>query len=102
MFLYDLVSSKIIVIWTIIFTLKRGESHILRNTNKQKLLVVSHVILDYTCNPVYLFQIPGGKYIIDFFSDDKVKEVHWVKSILNNLFLIFYWCVFPVLGNLRS
>ena len=69
MFLYDLVSSKIIVIGTIIFTIKRGESHILRNTNKQKLLVVFHVILDYTRNSVYLFQIPGGKYINDIFSD---------------------------------
>ena len=55
MFLYDLVSSKIIAIRTIIFTIKRGESHTLRNTNKQKLLVVFHVILDYTCNFVYLF-----------------------------------------------
>ena len=69
MFLYDLVSSKIIVIQTIVFTIKRGESHILRNTNKQKLLVLFHVILVYTRNSVYLFQIPGGKYIIDFFSD---------------------------------
>ena len=40
-------------------------------TNKQKLLVVFHVILDYTRNSVYLFQIPGGKYINDIFSDDK-------------------------------
>ena len=70
MSLCDLVSSKIIVMPTIIFTIKRGESHILRNTNKQKLLVVFHVILDYTRNSVYLFQIPGGKYINDIFSDE--------------------------------
>ena len=69
MFLYDLVSSKFIVIPTIIFTIKKGESHILRITNKPKLLVLSHVILDYTRNSVYLFQISGGKYIIDIFSD---------------------------------
>ena len=69
MFLYDLVSSKSIVIPTIIFTIKRGESHILFITNKPKLLVRSHVILDYTRNSVYLFEIPGGKYIIDIFSD---------------------------------
>ena len=69
MFLYDLVSSKSIVIPTIIFTIKRGESHILFITNKPKLLVRSHVVLDYTRNSVYLFEIPGGKYIIDIFSD---------------------------------
>ena len=69
MSLCDIVSSKIIVIPTIIFTIKRGESHILRITNKPKLLVLSHVILDYTRNSVYLFQISGGKYIIDIFSD---------------------------------
>ena len=55
MFLCDLVSSKFIIIPTIIFTIKREEVLILRITNKQKLLVVFHVILDYTCNSVYLF-----------------------------------------------
>ena len=69
MFLGELVSSKFIVIPTIIFTIKREEVLILRITNMPKLLVLSHVILDYTCNSVYLFQIPGGKYIIKFFSD---------------------------------
>ena len=73
MFLYDLVSSKFIVILTIIFTIKKGESHILRITNKPKLLVLSHVIPDYTRNSVYLFQISGGKYIIDIFSDGTVS-----------------------------
>ena len=70
MFLCDLVSSKIIVIPTIIFTFKREEVLILRITNKPKLLVLSHVILVYTCNSVYIFQVPGGKYINDIFSDD--------------------------------
>ena len=69
MSLCDIVSSKIIVIPTIIFTIERGESHILRITNKPKLLVLSHVILVYTCNSVYIFQILGGKYINDIFSD---------------------------------
>ena len=69
MFLCDLVSSKFIIIPTIIFTIKREEVLILRITNKPKLLVLSHVILVYTRNSVYLFQIPGGKYIIDIFSD---------------------------------
>ena len=69
MFLCDLVSSKIIVIPTIIFTFKREEVLILRITNKPKLLVLSHVILVYTRNSVYIFQVPGGKYIIDIFSD---------------------------------
>ena len=69
MSLCDLVSSKIIVIPTIIFTIKRGESHILWITNKLKLLVLSHVILVYTRNSVYIFQILGGKYINDIFSD---------------------------------
>ena len=67
--LCDLVSSKIIVIPTIIFTIKRRESHILRITNKPKLLVLSHVILVYTRNSVYIFQILGGKYTNDIFSD---------------------------------
>ena len=70
MFLSDLVSSKIIVIPTIIFTIIREEVLILRITNKPKLLVLSHVILVYTRNSVYIFQIPGGKYINDIFSDD--------------------------------
>ena len=70
MSLCDLVSSKIIVIPTIIFTIKRGESHILWITNKLKLLVLSHVILVYTRNSVYIFQILGGKYINDIFSDE--------------------------------
>ena len=69
MFLCDLVSSKIIVIPTIIFTIIREEVLILRITNKPKLLVLSHVILVYTRNSVYIFQIPGGKYINDIFSD---------------------------------
>ena len=69
MSLCDIVSSKIIVIPTIIFTIERGESHILRITNKPKLLVLSHVILVYTRNSVYIFQILGGKYINDIFSD---------------------------------
>ena len=69
MSLCDLVSSKIIVMPTIIFTIKRGESHILRITNKPKLFVLSHVIPVYTRNSVYIFQILGGKYINDIFSD---------------------------------
>ena len=72
MFLCDLVSSKFIIIPTIIFTIKREEVLILRITNKPKLLVLFHVILVYTRNSVYLFQIPGGKYIIDIFSDGAV------------------------------
>ena len=52
MSLCDLVSSKIIVMPTIIFTIKRGESHILRITNKPKLFVLSHVIPVYTRNSV--------------------------------------------------
>ena len=69
MCLCDLVSSKIIVIPTIIFTIKREEVLILRITNMQKLLVHFHVILVNTCYSVYLFQVLGGKYIIDIFSD---------------------------------
>ena len=70
MSLCDLVSSKIIVIPTIIFTIKREEVLILRITNMPKLLVLFHVILVNTCYSVFLFQVPGGKYIIDIFSDD--------------------------------
>ena len=66
---YDLVSSKFIVIPTIIFTIKREEVLILRISNMPKLLVLSHVILDYIRNFIYLFQIPGNEYIIDIFSD---------------------------------
>jgi len=69
MFLCDLVSSKTIVIPTIIFTLEREEVLILRITNKPKLLVIFYGILVYTRNSVYIFQIPGGKYINDIFSD---------------------------------
>ena len=69
MFLYDLVSSQFIVIPIIIFIIKREEVLILRITNMPKLLVLFHVILVNTRNFVYLFQIPGGKYIIDIFSD---------------------------------
>ena len=82
MFLCDLVSSKFIIIPTIIFTIKREEVLILRITNKPKLLVLSHVILVYTLNSVYLFQIPGGKYIIDIFSDDAQNNLG-----ASNLFL---------------
>jgi hypothetical protein len=70
MFLRDLVSSKIIVIPTIIFTIAWEEVLILRITNKTKLLVLFHGILVYTRNSVNIFQIPGGKYINDIFSDD--------------------------------
>ena len=70
MCLCDLVSSKIIVIATIIFTIKREEVLILRITNMPKLLVLFHVILVNTRYFVCLFQVPGGKYIIDIFSDD--------------------------------
>ena len=82
MFLCDLVSSKFIIIPTIIFTIKREEVLILRITNKPKLLVLSHVILVYTLNSVYLFQIPGGKYIIDIFSDadDAGKTRGWTVT----------------------
>ena len=69
MFLRDLVSSKTIVIPTIIFTLEREEVLILCITNKPKLLVLFHGILVYTRNSVYIFQIPGGKYINVIFSD---------------------------------
>ena len=69
MCLCDLVSSKIIVIATIIFTIKREEVLILRITNMPKLLVLFHVILVNTRYFVCLFQVPGGKYIIDIFSD---------------------------------
>ena len=75
MSLCDLVSSKIIVIPTIIFTIKRGESHILRITNKPKLLVLSHVILVYTRNSVYIFQILGGKYTNVIFSDEAMQAL---------------------------
>ena len=68
-FLCDLVSSKIIVIPTIIFTITWEEVLILCITNKPKLLVLFHGILVYTRNSVYIFQIPGGKYINDIFSD---------------------------------
>jgi hypothetical protein len=71
MFLRDLISSKIIVIPTIIFTIacQWEEVLILRITNKTKLLVLFHGILVYTRNSVNIFQIPGGKYINDIFSD---------------------------------
>ena len=92
MFLYDLVSSKIIVIGTIIFTIKRGESHILWITNKLKLLVLSHVILVYTRNSVYIFQILGGKYINDIFSD--VLLVPWyTSSLYDTTFVITSFCL---------
>ena len=55
MFLYDLVSSKFIVIPIIIFIIKREEVLILRITNMPKLLVLFHVILVNTRNSVYLF-----------------------------------------------
>ena len=69
MFLCDLVSSKIIVIPIIIFTITWEEVLILRITNKPKLLVLFHAILVYTCNFVYIFQISVAKYVNDFFSD---------------------------------
>ena len=69
MFICDLVSPKIIIILTIIFTIKTEPLKTQRITTKPKLLVPFHVILDYTRNSVYLFQIRRGKYVIDLFSD---------------------------------
>ena len=69
MFLCDLVSSKIIVIPTIIFTITSEEVLILGITNKLKLLLLFHGILVYTRNSVYIFQISEAKYVNDFFSD---------------------------------
>ena len=91
MFLCDLVSSKFIIIPTIIFTIKREEVLILRITNKPKLLVLSHVILVYTLNSVYLFQIPGGKYIIDIFSDVIVLRVSTVTRHATNVLTQCHW-----------
>ena len=74
MFLCDLVSSKIIVIPTIIFTITSEEVLILHITNKPKFLVLFHAILVYTCNSVYIFQISEAKYVNDFFSDGWVQR----------------------------
>ena len=91
MFLCDLVSSKIIVIPTIIFTIIREEVLILRITNKPKLLVLSHVILVYTRNSVYIFQIPGGKYINDIFSDGEQnfgRTWSWRDRVINVIMIM--------------
>ena len=81
MFLRDLVSSKTIVIPTIIFTLEREEVLILCITNKPKLLVLFHGILVYTRNSVYIFQIPGGKYINVIFSDGTGRNAVSVSAM---------------------
>ena len=69
MFICDLVSPKIIIILTIIFTIKTETLKTKRITTKPKLLLPFHVILVYTPNSVFLFPIPRGKYVIDIFSD---------------------------------
>ena len=55
MSLRDLVSSKFIVIPTIIFNIAWEEVLILRITNKPKLLDLFHGILGYTRNSVYIY-----------------------------------------------
>ena len=69
----------------------------MHNTNKQKLLVVSHVILDYTCNSVYLFQIPGGMYIIDFFSDEAIT-INLLEDEDESCMFYFLWIYLMVLA----
>ena len=55
MYLCDLVSSKVIVIPTIIFTTAWEEVHILSLTIMTKLLVLLHGILVYTPIFVHIF-----------------------------------------------
>ena len=67
--LRDHVSSKVIVILTIILTIVWEEVLILTFTNKPKLLVLFYGILVYTRISWHILRIPEGKYVIDLFSD---------------------------------
>ena len=69
-FSIPLCDLQVIVKPKIFLTIPWEEVLILHITNKPILLVLFHGILVYTHNSVYIFQIPGGKYVIDIFSDD--------------------------------
>ena len=71
--LRDLVSSKLVVIPKIILTITWEEVLILTFTNKPKLLVCFHGISVYTRISWHILRIPGGKYVINLFSDVLLK-----------------------------
>ena len=73
--LRDHVSSKVIVILTIILTIAWEEVLILTFTNKPKLLVLFYGILVYTRISWHILRIPEGKYVIDLFSDDGIESL---------------------------